>query len=133
MLRQSNLMKEQSVSRKKQERKKKDAHACVGLATVFCEIAKAKEYFEKALAIAIEIGSRNGEGTNYASLGTVFKSLGDYVTEPKEYLEALGIAIEIGDRNLEGSCYGNLGTVFKSLGDYVEAKEYLEKALAIVI
>ena len=94
---------------------------------------KAKEYFEKALAIAIEISYRNGEGASYGSLGAVFISLGDYV-KAKGYLEkALAIAIEIGDRNGERSSYENLGAVFISLGDYVKAKEYLEKALAIAI
>ena len=94
---------------------------------------KAKEDIEKALAIAIEIGDREGEGSCYGNLGTVFRSLADYV-KAKEYTEkAIAIAIEIGGRQLEGSCYGNLGTVFLSLGDYVKAKEYIEKSLAIAI
>ena len=29
--------------------------------------------------------------------------------------------------------YGNLGTVFQSLGEYDKAREYLEKALAIIV
>ena len=50
----------------------------------------AKEYPEKALAIAIEIGDRRGEGTRYGNLGSMFASLGEY-QNAKEYLEkALG-------------------------------------------
>ena len=38
-------------------------------------LENAKEYHEKALAIAIEIGNRGGEGTIYGNLGSVFHSL----------------------------------------------------------
>ena len=88
---------------------------------------KAKEYLQKALAIRTEIGDRNGEGTCYGNLGTVFQSLGRY-DKAKEYLQkALLIATEIGDREAVGSCYGNLGTMFQLLGQYDKAKEYLQK------
>ena len=97
------------------------------------DYVKAKEYFEKALAINIEIGYRAGEAANYGNLGTVFTSLGDYVKAKEHHEKALVINIEIGYRARVASSYGNLGTVFQSLGDYVKAKEYFEKALAINI
>ena len=97
------------------------------------EYRKAKEYHEKALAIAIEIGNRYGEETTYTNLGSVFGSLGEY-HKAKEYHEkALAIAVEIGDKNGEGTRYGNLGSVFHSLGEYHKAKEHHEKALSIAI
>ena len=85
----------------------KEKEHCYGnLGTVFFTLGdyvKANEYLEKALAIAIEIGDRKGEGTCYGNLGSVFISLGDYV-KAIEYLEkALAIAIEIGDRKGEGT------------------------------
>ena len=96
-------------------------------------IKKAKEYHEKALAITIEIGDKKDEGTNYGSLGAVFRSLGEY-QKAKEYEEkALAISIEIGDKKGEGASYGNFGAVFHSLDEYQKAKEYIEKALAISI
>ena len=95
------------------------------------EYVKAKEYYEKALAISMEIGNRAGEATSYGNLGNVFLSLGEYVKAKEYYEKALAISIEIGDRSKEGTCYRNLGTVFHSLGEYVKAKEYYEKALAI--
>ena len=52
------------------------------------EYQKAKEYYEKALAIAIEIGDRNGEGTRYGNLGVVFQSLGEYQKAKKYYEKA---------------------------------------------
>ena len=77
------------------------------------EYEKAKEYLEKALAIKIQIGDKNGEASSYGNLGTVFQSLGEY-EKAKEYLEkALAITIQIGDKNGEASSYGNLGTVFQ--------------------
>ena len=92
---------------------------------------RAREYFEKALAIRVEIGDKEGEASSYGNLGTVFKSLGEY-DKAREYLEkALAIKIEIGDKKGEATDYGNLGTVFKSLGEYDKAREYFEEALAI--
>ena len=92
---------------------------------------KVREYHEKALAISIEIGDRNGEATSYGNLGTLFQSLGQY-DKAREYQEkALAIRIEIGDRDGEATSYGNLGTLFQSLGRYREADDYLKKAMAV--
>ncbi len=95
------------------------------------EYQKAKEYHEKALAIRIKIGHREGEASSYENLGIVFKSLSEYV-KAEEYLEkALTISIEIGDRKGEATSYGNLGIVSQAIGEFVKAKEYHGKALAI--
>ena len=63
---------------------------CYGnLGSVFvsrCDYVKAKEYHDKALAIAVEIGDRAGEARCYGNLVKVFISLCDYV-KAKEYLE----------------------------------------------
>ena len=97
------------------------------------EHQKAKEYHEKALAIAIEIGDRNREETRNENLGSVYHSLGEHQKAKEYYEKALIIAIEIGDRNGEGTVYGNLGSVYHSLGEHQKAKEYYEKALIIAI
>ena len=47
---------------------------------------KAQEYQEKALAIKIEIGDRDGEATSYGNLGILFQSLGHY-DKAREYQE----------------------------------------------
>ncbi|XP_022778083.1 tetratricopeptide repeat protein 28-like [Stylophora pistillata] len=104
-------------------------HVCLSLG----EIQNAKKYYQKALAIAIEIGDREEESTTYRNLGVAFFSLGEYQTAKKYAEKALAIAIEIGDREGEKSAYRDLGCVFHSLGKYQKAKEYLEKALAIAI
>ena len=50
------------------------------------EYHKAKEYTEKALAIQIEIGDKEGEAADYGNLGTVFTSHGEY-DKAKKYLD----------------------------------------------
>ena len=95
------------------------------------ESLKAKEYFERALAITTKIGDRRGEASCYGNLGTVFLSVAQY-DKAKEYLQkALVIRTEIGDRHGEATDYRNLGIVFMSLGQYDKAEEYLQKALVI--
>ena len=82
------------------------------------EYQKAKEYQEKALAVAMEIGDRKGEVATYGNLGAVFDSLGE-CQKAKEYHEkALAVAIETGDRRGEGTTNRNLGNLFHSLGEY---------------
>ena len=104
------------------------------LANIYYQTSKyeeAKQFYEKALSIAIDTGSDPGVGICYGNLGTVFKSLGQY-SKAEEYLQrALVIHKEIGDKEGEASNYGNLGTVFYSVGQYTKAEEYLQKALVI--
>ena len=81
------------------------------------EYKKAKERYEKALPIAIEIGDRKEQGTTNRNLGTVYESLGEY-QKAKEYCQkALAIAKEIGDRKLEGEIDAKLGAVFHSAAE----------------
>ena len=87
----------------------------------------AKEYFEKALAIRIEIGDKEGEATGYADLGTVFESLGEYVKAKEYYEKALAIAKKLGTKQSEAKNYGNLAHLFYTLGEYVGAEEYFKK------
>ena len=92
---------------------------------------EAKQFYEKALSIMIQVGNNSGVGACYGNLGTVFLSVGQY-TKAEEYLQkALVIRKEIGDKKGEASAYGNLGTVFKFVGQYTKAEEYLQKALVI--
>ena len=89
----------------------------------------AKKYLEKTLAIALEIGDRNLEGSCYENLGTVFKSLGDYVSAKsilrKRLRSQLKLVTET-EKNHEG-------TVFLYLGDYVKANVYYQKAIVIAL
>ncbi len=92
---------------------------------------KAKEYCEKALAIKIEIGEREGEADASANLGTVFQALGEY-DKAEEYVEqALANKMETGDRSGQAASYLKEGQICMSRGDYASAEEFLEKALPI--
>ena len=95
------------------------------------QYGKAKEYLEKAVAIRIQIGDKNGEASSYGNLGVVFQSLGQY-DKAKEYLEkALAIRKQIGDREGEAGDYINLASLYKSGGEFVTAEGYSEMALSI--
>ena len=62
------------------------------------EYDKAIEYLEKATALTMQIGYKDGEASSYGILGTIFQSLGEY-DKAKKYLEkALAIQIEVGDK-----------------------------------
>ena len=67
----------------------------------------------------------------YANLGTVFQSRGEYVNGEEYLRKALQINREIGDKHGEAACYTDLGTVFHCLGEFGKAKEYLRKALQV--
>ena len=79
---------------------------------ILCEYVKAKEYYEKALVISMEIGERKGEKACYIDLGNVFYSLGEDVKAKEYYKKALAITMEIGDRKGEATVYGSLGNLF---------------------
>ena len=100
------------------------------LANIYYQRSKyeeAKQFYEKALSIMIEVGNNRGVKTCYGDLGTVFYSVGQY-TKAEEYLQkALVIIKQIGDKEEEASAYENLGVVFKSVGQYTKAEEYLQK------
>ena len=97
-----------------------------------CNYRKTKDLYEKALAIKIETGDREGEETCYGHIGLALKSLGEYA-KAKEYFEkALTVRKVIGNVETTGCRdYGELGTVFRNLGDNTRAEEYHMKAIAI--
>ena len=97
------------------------------------EYQKAKEYYEKALPILIEIGDRRGEAEAYNNLGAVLLSLGECQRAEEYYEKALSINIEIGDRQGEAKTHRSFGRLLMSLGECQKAKEYYEKALHIAI
>ena len=98
------------------------------------ELVTAKEYGEKAIAIAQKIGKKTRtEAICYHLIGDISKRNREYV-KVKEYKEkALEIAQEIGDREQEATCYACIADMLWLGNDreYAKAKEFQEKALAI--
>ena len=104
------------------------------LANIYYQTSKyeqAKQFYEKALSIMIQISELEHVGTCYGNLGIVFLSVGQYTKAEEHLQKALVIRKEIGDKEGEASDYGNLGSVFNSVGQYTKAEEYLQKALVI--
>ncbi len=95
------------------------------------QVEKAIQYYEKALAIAQEIGYRKGEGADLGNLGIAYSHLGQVEKAIQYYEKALAITQEIGDRRGEGNALGNLGNAYSDLGQVEKAIQYYEKALAI--
>jgi len=94
---------------------------------------KAIEFFQKGLAIAVEVGDRAGEGILYSLLGTAYRDLGNFNKALEYHQKDLAIAVEVGDRAGEGKSYHNLGNAFLSLGNFNKAIEYYQKDLAIAV
>ncbi len=95
------------------------------------QVEKAIQYYEKALAIAQEIGDRRGEGNRLGNLGLAYSALGQVEKAIQYYEKALAIAQEIGDRRNEGNWLGNLGLAYSDLGQVKKAIQFYEKALTI--
>jgi len=90
-------------------------------------MAKAKEYYEKALVIVTEIGERRGEGVCYVRLGNAFKSLGECVMVEEYFNKALSISKDIGDGKTEFRCYCLLSLTKISQEMFEEAFSYLDQ------
>ncbi|MBK9247042.1 MAG: tetratricopeptide repeat protein [Ignavibacteria bacterium] len=91
----------------------------------------ALEFFNKALAINEEIGSKNGIAHNLGNLGNVYHNLSDYTQALTFFQKALAINEEIASKNGIAINLGNIGIVYRNLSDYPQALTYYQKALAI--
>ena len=80
--------------------------SCINLGICYYSLGdyrRAIDHHEQSLAIAREIGDRQGEGVALGNLGICYYSLGDYPRAIDHHEQALAIAREIGDRQGEGS------------------------------
>ena len=101
----------------------------------YCELEKAKEYYEWALELEKEqLGTNHVDvAASYNNLGNVYSDTGD-LEKAKEYYEwALEIQKEqLGANHVDvAASYNNLGNVYSKTGDLEKAKEYYEWALEI--
>jgi tetratricopeptide (TPR) repeat protein len=87
-------------------------------------VEKAIEQYEQALAIAREIGDRQGEGSVLGALGNAYSDLGQVEKANEQYEQALAIARELGHRQNEGIHAWNLGLLYE--------KDDPEKAVALM-
>jgi tetratricopeptide (TPR) repeat protein len=96
------------------------------------EYRRAIEYHEQHLAMAREIGDREGEGHALGNLGNAYHRLGEYRRAIEYYEQQLAIAREIGDRFGEGNALWNMSLALDKLGQRAEAIARAQEALQIL-
>lgn len=89
------------------------------------------EFSKQALAIAHEIGDKQGEHNSLINLGLAHACLGEVRKAIEFFNQALAIAREIGDKSGEGNALGNLGATYFAMGDTRKAIEFHGHAMAI--
>ncbi|MCB0642052.1 MAG: tetratricopeptide repeat protein, partial [Phaeodactylibacter sp.] len=92
------------------------------------DFTTAVQQFNRALEIAIAIGNKVGEASNYTNIGIVYKSLGDYPTSLEYYTKAMQVNHETKDSSGLASCYSNLGILYDLLGDVEQSMHYYEQS-----
>src|SRR5439155_7571488 len=74
-------------------------HAAGNLALIQADRARARELYERAVAIRREIGDRAGEAGTTGNLGTIAQQEGDIETARRQFERSLVLLEELGDRN----------------------------------
>jgi CHAT domain-containing protein/tetratricopeptide (TPR) repeat protein len=91
--------------------------------------ARALDYYDRAAAIARDIGVRGLEGTWLNNAGNVFRDSGEPVEALRRYQRAFALT-ERGNRVRQTVHLKNIGQVLSTIGRTSEAEGYLLKALA---
>jgi tetratricopeptide (TPR) repeat protein len=98
------------------------------------EYAEAKENYEHALVIRLELFGRDHPDTasSFNKLGNVYRYL-VYAKAGEYYERALAVRLKLsgGDHPETARVLSNLGKFYNGLKNYEKAKEYYERALAI--
>ena len=97
------------------------------------EYAKAKDCFQRALAIWKEKGKRIQQGRTLNSLGKVCRKAEEYQQAQRHYEQAMEIFEELDEIKELGVACGELGKVYNSLRNFHKAKTLQQKALEISV
>ena len=110
----------------------------VGIYQVLCvgykqlgKHAKSLELNKQGLAIAVEAGKRESEGTFYCDIGSCYEQLREYAKAIQVFDRSLAISEELGNRANQGATLGNLSSCYEELGQYAKAIELYEQCLKI--
>ena len=87
------------------------------------EIAKAEEFWRRALTLAEKAGNLNAEGRIHNNLGIALYWKEDYSEASKNYRKAFEIFQRLGNKPSLGLCMTNIGEIHFSLGEYERALE----------
>jgi CHAT domain-containing protein/predicted negative regulator of RcsB-dependent stress response len=92
---------------------------------------EALKYFNQALPIRREVGSRSGEAATLDNIGRVYGSISQPQEALKYFNQALPIMRQVGNRAGEAATLNNIGRVYDSIGQPQEALKYYNQALPI--
>ena len=84
---------------------------------------KAKEYYFKALNIALNNNMKREIAVTYGNIGLVSDKLGDFTEAINSFKKQLSVAREIGDKLIILTSLGEISTVYSSTGLFNKALE----------
>ena len=93
------------------------------------EINKALKYYEKALKLNEELGSKKGMANQLGNMGNVYEIKGELDKALKYYGKGLKLDEELGSKEGIAANLGNIGNVYQDKGELDNALEYYGKAL----
>ncbi|MEN8208498.1 MAG: tetratricopeptide repeat protein [Candidatus Fermentibacteria bacterium] len=91
------------------------------------EYAEAREYYLKALDIALNHQMKREIAVTYGNIGLVSSKLGEFTEAIDSLNKQLSVSTEIGDKLIIISSYGELSKVYSSTGLFDKAFENAEK------
>ena len=97
------------------------------------QFQEAESYYQQALELNIEYGSRYEQALTLHQLGRVAEELRQYQQAQAYYQQALALWIEYGSRYEQARTYVQLGNIARHLRQYQQAEEYYQQALEIYV
>ena len=94
---------------------------------------KAHEYYQKRLAITLELDDKAGLSSVYNNIGNIYVGQELYPQAFSYYHKSLEIKKEISDMRGVAGSYANMAIIYSDIGDYDKALEYNNKAIPILI
>lgn len=95
------------------------------------ELPKAREYHNRALAMATAVGDRMTIAITINNLGTMDMESGDFTNAIRRHEQSLAMFRDLGDKFRVAGLLNNLGVTAKQQGDAPKARKLLEEALSL--
>lgn len=104
--------------------------AATGLGNIYYwkeDFKKAKQYYQKAYDLCLEIPKNTGRALN--NLAMIYHNDKEYEKALKTYMEAIEQHKKMNNAELIGQAYVNIGSTYVDTKQYERGIEYLEKAV----